>query len=258
MHTSIPPFPYPSYLTSSHLGRGNLEPHEPDPSTRFFRCPRCKAITALPTDRTDITLPDELQYWRWKICMRRLEKEVDSYWVVHLTTLPNDRWFDTVPEHWNHNQLKDKIKVYVRYVDVVRFMEVPKAIWRMLPYGFSLDNPVESREGVVLEDCLKRELKRLSMDRRRVFNTEELIAHMKAVGAKAFKPVVVGNKEARLGNPEYPPGYLRYREFLCEWTARGCFLSPSGRVELVVFMDRMKREKGKAWWGKERELMFDP
>lgn len=137
-------------------------------------------------------------------------------------------------------------------------MDVPKKIWGMLPYGFSLDNPVESRETAVLEDALKVELKHLSQNKRRKFNTEELIKHMKAFGSKALKPQVVGVKEARLGNPEYPPGYVAYREFLCEWTARGCFLSPSGRVELVLFMDEMERKKDRAWWKGVRELMFDP
>lgn len=191
--------------------------------------------------------------------MRRLEKEDKDYWTARLMSLPSDRWFRGDTEDWDHNQLKDKVKVYVRYDDAARFMEqTPKKVWKMLSYGFSLDNPVETKEAGMLEKALKAELKHLSLDRRRVFNTVELVTHMEEVGKKAFTPEVVGSKEARLGNPEYPPGYLAYRDFLCEWTARGCFLGPTGRVELVRFMDRMERGKNKALWAGDREVMFDP
>lgn len=190
--------------------------------------------------------------------MRRLEREVKDYWLVRLTMLPMDDWHDEIPEDWDRNQQNDNIKVYVRYDDAVNFMEVPKTIWVMLPYEFSLVNPVMMKESKVLEDVLKEELKRLSVDRTKVFKTVELIEHLKSVGKGAFKPCVVGDKETRLGNPEYPPGYLAYREFLCEWTARGCFLSPTGRRDLTEFMDEMERKKDRAWWKDLRELMFDP
>jgi len=202
-------------------------------------------MNGLPIDRADITRPDELQYWRWKFCMRRLEKEADSYWIVRLTTLPNDRWFGNRPEPWNYNQLKDEIKVYVGYAHAVRFMQVPKTIWRMLPYGFSLDNPVESREGVALEECLKVELKRLSMDRRRVFNSEELIAHIKGIGAKAFKPVVVGNKEAWLGNPDIRRGIYAIGSFCASGWLGVLFESEwEGGVDVVYGSDEEGEGKG--------------
>lgn len=96
--------------------------------------------------------------------------------------------------------------MYVRYEDAVRFMEVPKKIRGILPYGFSLDNPVRMREGVVLGEALRARLKTLSREKGRVSNTVDLIEHLKAIGKKAVKPCLVGDKEARLGNKMWRGG----------------------------------------------------
>jgi hypothetical protein len=56
---------------------------------------------------------------------------------------------------------------------------------------------------------------------KRKFHTEELIKHLQGVGKKRVKTCVVEEKAARLNIPVLPPGYVAYREFLCEWTARG-------------------------------------
>jgi hypothetical protein len=191
--------------------------------------------------------------------MHRMEREQKDRWLVRLHTLQHDGWFPpNIDIHsWDHNRQADEIKAYVHYQFAVEFMQVPKKIWRMLPYGFSLDNPVETREAAVLEDHLKKELRRLSATKQ-LFNTKELIDHMMKVGKDAFRPEVTGSKEERLGNPEYPPGYLAYREFFCEWTARGCFLSPTGRMDLLGFMKKMDDNKKSAWWKDEVDVNFDP
>ncbi|KAJ4369049.1 hypothetical protein N0V83_006132 [Neocucurbitaria cava] len=242
------------------IGRGTIHPHETDPNTKFFRCPLCKDINPLTTDRATIIRADELPWWRWKITMRRMEREMKDNWLTRLQTLPHDDppWFREIPESWDQDRQANDIRVYVRYEHAVKFMEVSKKIWGELPYGFSLDNPVGSREAVALEECLNGELKRVSMERRRTFNTKELVEHMVRVGNEAVKPVVVEDESARLGNPIFPPGYQAYRQFLSEWTARGCFLSPLGRMDVLGFMKRMDEHKGKAWWKDERDVFFDP
>ncbi|CAO2651123.1 Nn.00g094200.m01.CDS01 [Neocucurbitaria sp. VM-36] len=241
-------------------GRGTIHPNETDPNTKFFRCPLCKDINPITTDRTDITRPDELSWWRWKIMMRRMEREIKDNWLTRLQTLLHDTppWFHEIPAEWDQDRQANDIKVYVRYDHAMRFMEVPKKIWSTLPYGFTLDNPVGSQEVLKLEECLKQELKRLSLDQNQTFNTKELVEHMVDVGRRAIRPVVVEDASARLGNPMFPPGYQAYRQFLSEWTARGCFLCPMGRMDLLGFMERMEEHKDRAWWKEERDVFFDP
>ena len=243
----------------SSAGRGKLLPGETDPLTKFFRCIECKSITALLVDRTAVTRPDELPWWRWKICMRRLEKEASEFWLVRLQTLPHSGWFRDIPQDWDTDRQVKEIRVHVRYDDAVAFMYVPKRVWAMLPYGFSLDNPVESCEALALEKCLKGELKRLSVERK-LFNTKEILDHMANVGRGALKPVVVEDVSARLGNPVTPPGYEAYRDFLCEWTARGVLMCPMGRMPILEFLRNMDKEgnKKRAWWKDVRDVFFDP
>ncbi len=147
--------------------------------------------------------------------------------------------------------------MYVHYDDAVRFMDVPRKVWAMLPYGFSLDNPVGSPEALALEEVLRKELKRLSIERR-LFNTKEILDHMTAVGQSALELVVVQDVSARLGNPVTPPGYEAYRDFLCEWTARGVLVCPMGRMPILSFLENMEKDKSKAWWKEERDVFFDP
>ncbi|KAH8624368.1 hypothetical protein IG631_21107 [Alternaria alternata] len=243
----------------SSAGRGKLLPGETDPLTKFFRCIECKSITALLVDRTAVTRPDELHWWRWKISMRRLEKEASEFWLVRLQTLPHSGWFRDIPQDWDTDRQVKEIRVHVRYDDAVAFMHVPKRVWAMLPYGFSLDNPVESCEALALEKCLKGELKRLSVERK-LFNTKEILDHMANVGRGVLKPVVVEDVSARLGNPVTPPGYEAYRDFLCEWTARGVLMCPMGRMPILEFLRNMDKEgnKKKAWWKDVRDVFFDP
>ncbi|KAG9185751.1 hypothetical protein G6011_07082 [Alternaria panax] len=243
----------------SSVGRGKLHPNETDPGTKFFRCIECKAITALLTDRTTMTRPDELRWWRWKISMRRLEKEALEFWLVRLQTLPHGGWFREIPQDWDTDRQVKEIRVHVRYDDAVRFMDVPKRVWAMLPYGFSLDNPVGSAEALVLEECLRSELKRLAVERK-LFNTKEILDHMANVGRNALKLVVVEDVGARLGNPVTPPGYEAYRDFLCEWSARGVFMCPMGRMSILEFLKNMEKDKnkGKAWWKDVVDVFFDP
>jgi hypothetical protein len=208
-------------------------------------------------DRTTVTLPDELPWWRWKICMRRLEKEASEFWLVRLQTLPHSGWFREIPQDWDADRQVKEIKTHVRCDDAVKFMDVPRKVWAMLPYGFSLDNPVESPETLALEECLSGELKRLSVQRK-LFNTKEILDHVAAVGRDALKPVVVQDASARLGNPVTPPGYEAYRDFLCEWTARGVLMCPMGRMSILEFLRNMDKNKEKAWWKDVGDVFFDP
>jgi hypothetical protein len=145
--------------------------------------------------------------------------------------------------------------VRVKALEAVQFMEkVPLLVAGLLDWGFSLDNPENTPEGDVLKTCLIAELQSLEKSKHK-FDTEELVAHMQKVGSEALSTIVVKDKHARLGNPVLPPGYVAYRDFLCEWTARGCFLAGDGRAEIVQFMKDMKNRKG-AWWKDVREVWF--
>jgi len=151
--------------------------------------------------------------------------------------------------------IKKARTVVVHMPDAAQVMEaIPIFVAGLLDWGFSLDNPVRTAEGEALKKCLVDELSRLARSKRR-FNTKELEEHMKKVGEGAFRPVVVGSKEERLGNPIFPPGYLAYREWLCTWTARACFYSPIGRSEIMRFMQKIAMRKD-VWWKDERDVWF--
>jgi hypothetical protein len=146
--------------------------------------------------------------------------------------------------------------VHLRLEEAVQFMEaVPIFIAGLLDWGYSLDKPVGTAEGDALKKCLIGELRRLAKEKRKV-HTDELEEHLLEVGKNAIKPVMVTEKGERLRNPIYPPGYEAYRDFLCEWTEKGCFLSLSGRRDVMQFMERMK-EKTNGWWKDIREVYFN-
>jgi hypothetical protein len=189
--------------------------------------------------------------------MRRLEKEATEYWLVRLQTLPYDEWAPKIPDSWDTDRQVREIKTFVRYNDAVAFMDVPKKVWAMLPYGFSLDNPIGSDEALALEAVLRKELYRLSLSRE-LFNTKDILDHMAAVGRAALKPQVVQDVSKRLGNPVTPPGYTAYRDFLCEWTARGVLMCPMARIPLLEFLRLMDKKQGRAWWKDVSEVFFDP
>lgn len=241
-------------------GRGTLYPNESDPNTKYWRCPHCNFIHPVLADRADIIAPDELPYWRYKIAKYRLETFTTD-WLTHLYIAEMMGWCTELPQHMQDDRAdpKDVVRarvLCVRAREAIDFMEsVPVVVARLLDWGFSLDIPVNTKEGEVLRACLVAELQRLEWSKQK-FHTEELIEHMQRIGETALKAVVVGDKEARLGNPVLPPGFDAYRVFLCEWTARGCFLTGQPRQEIVLFMKDMWTKKG-AWWKDVREVWFN-
>jgi hypothetical protein len=87
-------------------------------------------------------------------------------------------------------------QAYVHLPDVIELMDrIPIYVTKLLHWGSSLDNPVNMREGELLRECLIGELQRQA-DTRRRWKTDDLIGHMKKVGAGAFAPVVVLEKRA--------------------------------------------------------------
>lgn len=203
--------------------------------------------------------PAELPYWRHKILLRFLERETLE-WIARLNALIPDGWLalPEIPKFGGDSaKVLDFVKVHVHLPYATDFMEIPKYVWGLLPYGFKKDNPVNFTESAILEAALREELKALARSRRQ-FNTAQMIAHLKDVGDRAVRSVLVSrDKEERMGNPEFLPGFLDYRAFLCGWTARGCFLGRIGQMPYWEIVGRMKREKG-AWWGEERDVFFDP
>lgn len=75
---------------------------------------------------------------------------------------------------------------------------------------------------------------------------------MQDVGKKAVKTWVV---EDRLDNPVWLSGYVAYREFLCEWTARVCFLAGEARRKILGSMGDVRMKDG-TWWKGIREMWF--
>lgn len=248
------------WLILHRLGTGNLYPNEKDPGKKYWRCPLCNAIHPVLVDRADIMRSDELPYWRYKIARYRLDTFLTD-WLTHLFSAEMEGWCAPLPERLQEVRAdpKEVVKartVYVRAREAEQLMqEVPIYVASLLDWGFSLDNPTKSKEAEVLRKYLVGELKR-SEGSKRKFHTEELIEHMQEAGKKAFKAFVVEDKVARLGNPIFPPGYVAYREFLCEWTARGCFLTGGARREIVQSMKDMQTKKG-AWWKDVREVWFN-
>jgi hypothetical protein len=249
------------YELTDEAGKGKLQPGEPDPENKFWRCTMCRHIHPVLADRATIIADDEFPYWRHKIAKYRLN-EVNANWPTLLFNAEVDGWCAPLPRHLDHvradvSEIVKARVVHVRVNEAVQFMDaVPILIARLLHWGYSLDSPVETAVGEALKACLIKELQMLAKEKRKKVHTDELKEHLLEVGKKAVKPVVVADKGDRLGNPIYPSGYEAYRDFLCEWTAKGCFLSPSGRRDVVQFMERMK-ETTKGWWKDVREVWFN-
>jgi hypothetical protein len=250
------------YELTDEAGKGKLQPGETDPGNKkFWRCTMCRHIHPVLADRATIIADDEFAYWKYKIAKYRLN-EVNANWPTLLFNAEVDGWCAPLPQHLDHDRadvaeiVKARV-VTVRVNDAIAFVDaVPIFIAKLLHWGYSLDSPVSTAEGEALRACLVKELQRLAKKKRKV-HTDELKKHLLEVGKKAVNPVVVADKGERLGNPIYPPGYEAYRDFLCEWTAKGCFLSASGRRDVVQFMERMKKEKTKGWWKDVREVWFN-
>ncbi|KAI8934658.1 hypothetical protein NX059_008349 [Plenodomus lindquistii] len=246
--------------TIDNAGYGTFFPNEPDPGRKYWRCSTCRAIVPVLIDRADIIAPDEENFWRYKIARHRLTDLITS-WPVVLWAAERDAWCAPLPralegEKADPNEVVRARVVCVRLEHAVQNMNaLPVFIAGLLDWGYSLDNPVNTAEGDALKAGLVEELRRLEREGRK-FHTDELVRHMLGVGKDAVRSVVVKDVEERLGNPVLPPGFEEYRDFLCEWTARGCFMGPTGRKEVLVFMERMRREKV-GWWRDVRECWFD-
>lgn len=186
--------------------------------------------------------------------------ELVTSWPVMLWAAEGDGWCAALPvrlagDHADPNEVVLARVVRVRAKEAVGLIEaLPVFVARLLDWGYSLDNPVQMAEGVVLKTRLVAELWELERKGRK-FHSVGLVGYLREVGRGAVSPVVVGDEGERLRNPVLPPGYEEYRDFLCEWAARACFMSPTGRREVLEFMDRMGREKA-GWWRDVRECWF--
>lgn len=197
-------------------------------------------------NRLDTLHPTELPYWRWRTMHNYMtDKMAGRDFNTLLALSVAVRYIPDFPRDQNNGA--EIAVTRVRYRDAVDFMQrfvIPVA--RLLPWGYSTDNPVMFLESRWLVEHLKRELRRLEGVRRK-FKLQGLIGYLNMVAAEAFKPVVVREERFNLGNPIFPPGYEMYRTYLCEWTARGCFLAPRVVKEHKEFVARMVREQG-VWW----------
>jgi hypothetical protein len=195
--------------------------------------------------RLDTIHPLELPYWRWRTLHTFMQEKMsgrdfNTYLVVSATMgyIPA---FD-MAENDGTNAL-----TRVRYRDAVDFLEkfvVPVAA--LLDWGHAADNPVGFVESRYAVDAIKAELRRLE-GTREMLRLDGLVGRLEDAAGRAFKPHVVRDKKYNLGNPIFPPGYEAYRKYLCEWTAKGCFIHPSLVQEHKKFVARMHTERG-VWW----------
>ncbi|KAF2116524.1 hypothetical protein BDV96DRAFT_572301 [Lophiotrema nucula] len=206
----------------------------------------CNDIIPVRTSREQAIQSSEVHHWRYRLTQKKLETAGGKMWDAILMQSGMDGYVTMV--HSRPGEVvKDRARTIVRYNDAVEFMQdVPNYAMAILDWNWERDNPTQFAESQVLHEHLKNELRRLAQSRQQ-FLSDDLIRHMLQVGRKAFKPYVVAEKEDRLDNPVFPPGYEAYRDFLCEWVARGCFLSQNSKADLMNFIWRMKTEKG-VWW----------
>ncbi|KAF2847776.1 hypothetical protein T440DRAFT_188314 [Plenodomus tracheiphilus IPT5] len=189
-------------------------------------------------------------------------QELVTSWPVMLWAAEGDGWCSALPARLEGEKADPNEVVWARVVsihlqDAIMVMEaLPVFIAVLLDWGYSLDNPVQTAEGDVLKARLVAELEDLARSGRKV-HTDELVAHLREVGRQAVRPVGVGDVRERLGSPVLPSEFEVYRDFLCEWTARGCFMGPTGRKEVLLFMERMRKEEKAGWWKEVRECWFD-
>jgi hypothetical protein len=197
-------------------------------------------------NRLDNIHPDERQFWRWRTLHDYMqEKMTGRDFNTYLQLSVAVGYIDPYPE--GENDDAERAVTTVRYWDVVDFLEnfvIPVA--SMLPWGYTTDNPMMFPESQYLLQHIKNELRFLESIRR-PFKLQPLIEYLESKAENAFKAVVVREQRYNLGNPIFPPGYERYRNYLCEWAARGCFLAPITVKEHKKFMLRMSREHG-VWW----------
>lgn len=225
---------------------GTLIDKEPDPGVPFWRCPSCRRIMPVKSSRIDMIRPDEFYYWRWQTINTHMEKKMSGREFNTLLELSKATGY--IPDYpMDENNGLDIATTRVRSRDAIDWIDrfvVPVAA--LLPWGHTKDNPVTFAESSVLLSCLKQELIRLERNRQN-FRLQQLADHLTKVAANAFRAVVIADKTYNLGNPILPPGYERYRAYLCEWTAKGCFLGPMVVVEHKKFVTKMWMEK-RVWW----------
>lgn len=141
-------------------GRGNLNPGETDPNTKFWRCPLCNAFQPVLMDHADCMRPEELPYWRYKIARYRLHTFLTD-WLTHLFIAENEGWCASLLEHFNDPRADPKhvIKgrtLCVRAREAEEFMiQVPIYVAGLLDWGFKSDNPTKSAEADVLTRAWK-------------------------------------------------------------------------------------------------------
>ncbi|KAF2689545.1 hypothetical protein K458DRAFT_462602 [Lentithecium fluviatile CBS 122367] len=151
--------------------RYRLQPGEKYSDGKYWRCLLCRLISEVSVDRANIIRVDELPWWRWRIAMRRLEQlQIDWLMVVSIAAV--DRWVDELPgeviSRGNAQEMRDLDQGRIPLRDAIELIDnIPIYVAKLLPWGFSLDNPVNTKEGDVLKQHLIGELRRLANSGRR-------------------------------------------------------------------------------------------
>jgi hypothetical protein len=226
---------------------GTLAPGEKDPGYPFWRCVVCRYIMPIKSNRLDTIHQFELPYWRWRTIHNYMQAKMTGR--DFNTYLAFSAAMGYIPDYATpENAVADVAVTRVRHRDAVDFLEkfvIPVAA--LLPWGHSADNPVTFPESHHLLTYIKSKLWQLDFSRQK-FKLQALINHLVKSTEHAFKRYVVLDKKYNLENPVFPPGYETYRLYLCEWTARGCFLAPDMVKKHKNFVARMGRELTHVWW----------
>ncbi|KAF2655783.1 hypothetical protein K491DRAFT_778468 [Lophiostoma macrostomum CBS 122681] len=273
----------PCMVKFSDMADNKLDASEvdKDPGCPFWRCPLCRHIMPVKYDRLSVVKPDEFNYWRWYTMKEYMEKKMSNR--DFNTYLSMAMYSEYIP-HFDVSQNNgiDIAKTQVRAKDAIQFIEkfaIP--VYKLMPYGYSTDNPVTFPESDWLLKAIKHELQSLESGKQ-AWTLPSLTRHFELVtgfekevefvpdpafpNRKQMKRVrneqqwrnsigkcVIDDKQFNLGNPIVPPGYDVYRKYLCGWTAKGCFLAPDMMVKHYEFVARLGREN-RVWW-KGHELL---
>lgn len=200
-------------------------------------------------NRLDTIHPTELPYWRWKTMHNFMQtKMTDRDFNTYLAMSVALNYIAEFPEAENNGAEVARTRVWYKHIcSWIDEFVLPVAA--LLPWGYSVDNPVAFKESKTVVKVVKWELWDLGREKH-AYTLKQLTEKLEHRALTAFVPVVMP-EQWRLGNPTVPPGFEMFRKYFCEWVARGCFLAPAIVKEHKEFVKRMGTERGVWWKGHE-------
>lgn len=176
---------------------------------KYIECPLDRKEQPITIPRTRIIIPSEIDYWRWRFMEKDLvEFDEPLNWVAVSVV--------------GHPDIADKSIWLVPNMAVDYLFKILVYIASIFPYGHTMDNPVWFKESKALHDALVQQIQALA---RHKVSLEHILKALQTAAEGAVKPV--RRNDGALGNQEFPPNFVRYRDRLVPRLARGCFLTPA-------------------------------